>query len=88
MEKNIILNKKENLKIRTQWDITVVFDSENEYLYEMNEIATEIFNQIDGIKNVWEIISFFTEKYKWDEETIVRDINYQLKKFKDFSIVK
>lgn len=89
MELSTIYTKKEDLKFRNgNDDVMIVFDSESEYLFEMNRISKQIFEQIDGEKTVENIIDFFTDKYQGDKEIIKNDIIYQLQKFAEFSIIK
>ncbi|HCY21363.1 TPA: hypothetical protein DIC40_05985 [Patescibacteria group bacterium] len=62
----------------------MAFDTEKEILYEMNGIASEIFNQIDGKKTVGEIVDYFLSKYIGDKESITKDIYIQLHDFLKF----
>lgn len=83
-----IFIKKNKLTYRVQENAGMAFDTEKEILYEMNGIASEIFNQIDGKKTVGEIVDYFLSKYIGDKAAITKDIYVQLHDFLKFWMIQ
>jgi len=57
-------------------------------VYTLNETGAFIWEQIDGKKNIEEIISALTEEYEIDPESATNDVRHFIDKMSKYLIIK
>ncbi len=87
MEKDVF-SKKQWLTVRTWDDVVIVFDSETECLYELNENAGAILGLIDGENSVADIMNKISLMYDTEESSFQEEILYQIRKFEELWIIE
>lgn len=81
-------SQKQWLTIRKWDEIVIVFDSETECLYELNENAWVILELIDGKNTVSDIIDKISLMYDTEDSSFQEEILYQIKKFEELCIIE
>jgi aminopeptidase C len=63
---------------QTLSDETLIIDAKNHHSFELNELGSFVWNQMDGHKNLKEILQNILETYDVEEETARQDLNFLL----------
>lgn len=84
-----IYRVKESISSRsTRRDLIMAFDSTGGVMYELNDTASDVFRQIDGKRNVAQIIAEIGAEYDIEHEEVSPDIHEILERFEASGIVE
>jgi len=74
MEKNTIVTKTEGFTVRKMGDETLILDPSGLAIHVADEVGSFIYQQVDGIKSLTEILADILNAYDIDEKTAETDL--------------
>jgi hypothetical protein len=87
MEKERVFIKKEGIQPAQLGDELAMLNVDSGEYFVINEVGKDVWEQIDGEKNVQQVIEELTKTYDADSEEIEKDVSVFIKELEEAKVI-
>lgn len=85
--KQLIYDKNKDFPWQSFENETIIIDPESNQSFELNELGTFIWNQLDGKKKVADIVEAIMREYETDDAQVLADLQALIESMQEAKLI-
>lgn len=83
-----ILTKSKDINWAFKDGLVTIRDNENEIFFELNDVGSLIWDMIDGVSTLEDIVQAILKEFDIDKQTAIRETDRFLNELTDFALIE